>query len=106
MLLLDDNTFRDGIRKQGVTLIDFGSVHCPPCRVLLPILEELEATMGDRMSIAKIDCDDSPRTASDYGVMSMPTVILFHDGEPVEKLVGLRPKSVYESVIAKYLTNE
>ena len=103
MIVLDDRTFGGGIRKQGVTLVDFGSVHCPPCRVLLPMLEELERTMGDQVAFAKVDCDDSPGSAASYGVMSMPTVILFHDGEPVEKLVGLRPKSVYENVIAKYV---
>ena len=54
------------------------------------------------LAVLEVNCDDSPKIASEYGVMSMPTVIVFHNGEPVEKLVGLRPKSVYESLLTKY----
>jgi thioredoxin 1 len=69
---------------------------------LLPILEELADQLDARASIYKLDCDDSPATAGTYGVMSMPTVILFKDGEPLEKLVGLRSKTVYEGLISRH----
>lgn len=99
---VNDETFAMQIRKEGATLVEFGALWCPPCKVLLPILDQLSEQHGDRLSILKVDCDESPATASQFGIMSMPTVIIFHDGEPVEKLIGLRPLSAYENVLAKY----
>jgi len=90
------------IDEQGVTLVEFGATWCPPCKALLPILDELDQQYGERVNVVKVDCDDSPAIASEYRVMSMPTVIMFHNGEPVEKLVGLRPKNVYETLIERY----
>jgi thioredoxin 1 len=99
---VNDTTFPERIRDRGVTLVDFGAAWCPPCKVLLPILDELDRTNGERVSILKVDCDESPKVAGQYGVMSLPTVILFRDGEPVEKLVGLRPISAYQTLIERY----
>ncbi|TDF92719.1 thioredoxin [Paenibacillus piri] len=99
---VNDVNFATQIRKEGATLVEFGASWCPPCKVLLPILDELSEQHGEKLRILKVDCDESPATASQFGVMSMPTVIVFHNGEPVEKLIGLRPKSVYENVLAKY----
>ena len=103
MLVVNDSTFRGNVRTQGVTLVDFGAPWCPPCKVLKPILDELGEEYGERLSVLEVNCDDSPNVATEYGIMSMPTVIVFHNGEPVEKLVGLRPKSVYESLLTKYV---
>jgi len=103
MLAVNDTTVKGKILKQGVTLVEFGAAWCPPCKVLLPILEELSGNYGERLSILKVDCDESPAITAEYGVMSMPTVIMFHNGEPVEKLVGLRPKAVYETLLARYV---
>lgn len=103
MQSVDDTTFRESIREQGVTLVKFGAPWCPPCKSLLPILDELEHEYGEQLSILKVNCDESPAVAAEYGVMSMPTVIVFHNGEPVEKLVGLRPKGVYQAMIARYV---
>ena len=100
---VNETTFRGMIRKQGTTLVEFGAEWCPPCKALLPILDELEHEYGERMPVLKVDCDESPAIASEYGVMSMPTVIVFHNGAPVEKLVGLRPKSVYQTLLARYV---
>ena len=83
----------------GVAVIEFGASWCPPCRTLEPILDELSAEYGGAAAIVKVDCDRSPELASMYGVMSMPTVVVFKDGQPVDKLVGLRPKSAYRTVI-------
>lgn len=103
MLAVNDTNFRGNIREQGVTLVEFGAAWCPPCKVLLPILDELGGDYGERLSVLKVDCDDSPAIASEYGVMSMPTVIVFNNGEPVDKLIGLRPKSVYETIVNRYV---
>ncbi len=105
MIIATENTtnFQESIRRQGVTLVDFGTPWCPPCRVLLPILDELDQEFGDRLSILKVNCDELPMVAAQYGVMANPTVLLFHNGEPVEKLVGLRPKAAYQLLIERYL---
>ncbi|GIP23286.1 co-chaperone YbbN [Paenibacillus sp. J22TS3] len=103
ILAVDERTFEGKVREQGVTLVEFGAVWCPPCKVLLPILDELAGDYGERLTVLKVDCDESPSVAAEYGIMSMPTVIVFHNGEPVDKLVGLRPKNVYESLIERYL---
>jgi thioredoxin 1 len=100
---IDDVGFRNAIRQQGVTLVEFGAKWCPPCKVLLPILDELQQEEGERVSILQVDCDESPEIASQFGVMSMPTVIVFHNGEPTDKFIGLRPKDVYQQAIAKYV---
>lgn len=103
MLTVNNETFRGHVRPEGVTLVDFGAEWCPPCKVLKPIVRELDETYGEKLSVLLVDTDESPELASEFGVMANPTVIVFHDGVPVEKLVGLRPRAVYESALARYL---
>ncbi|WP_373230898.1 thioredoxin family protein [Cohnella sp.] len=102
MLAVNDRTFQENVRKEGLTLVDFGAPWCPPCKVLKPILDELGGGYGDKLTVLEVNCDEAPEVATQYGIMSMPTVIIFYNGEPVEKLVGLRPKSVYESLLSRY----
>lgn len=99
---INETTFRSSIRETGVTLVEFGAKWCPPCKTLLPILEDLQSEEADRSSILQVDCDESPEIAAEFGIMSMPTVIVFHNGEPVDKFVGLRPKGVYQAALARY----
>ncbi|RUS45761.1 co-chaperone YbbN [Cohnella sp. AR92] len=89
----------NGLTKAKVAVVEFGAVWCPPCRVLLPLLDELAAEYGEAVNFSKVDADESPELASAFGVMSMPTVVFFKDGEPTDKLVGLRPKQAYREVI-------
>lgn len=100
---VSDLDFKQNIPGEGLSVVDFSTPWCPPCKVLLPILEDLQRDYDDTVSVLKINPDDSPATASEYMVMAMPTVIIFKDGMPVEKLVGLRPKEVYQNLINKYL---
>ncbi|ULO07024.1 redoxin domain-containing protein [Paenibacillus sp. 19GGS1-52] len=93
---------RAELQGGGTVLVDYGAPWCPPCKVLLPLLEELHQEYGNTVSILKVNCDDLPELAAEAGVMSMPTVIVFKEGQPMEKLVGLRPKSVYQGVLNKY----
>jgi thioredoxin 1 len=103
MLAVNDTTFRGSVRQMGVTLVDFGAPWCPPCKVLKPILDELGEEYGEKLAVLEVNCDESPIVATEYGIMSMPTVVVFHNGVPVEKLVGLRPKAVYENLLTKYV---
>ncbi|MDF2959821.1 MAG: trxA [Paenibacillus sp.] len=98
-----DLEFKSSIAAQGVTVVDFGAPWCPPCKTLLPILEELDEELGASATILKLNVEESPVTAAAFGVMSMPAVFIFKDSQPVEKLIGLRPKGVYRSVISRHL---
>ncbi|MBT2293072.1 thioredoxin family protein [Paenibacillus albidus] len=95
---------RTRIHAGGTVLVDYGAAWCPPCKVLLPILEELDQEYsGEAVTIIKVDCDEFPELASEAGVMGMPTVVIYQDGQPMEKLVGLRPKSAYQGVLSRYV---
>ncbi|WP_397356384.1 thioredoxin family protein [Paenibacillus sp. N3.4] len=86
-------------------MVDFGAPWCPPCKTLLPILEELDREYEGEISILKVNVDESQQTARLYSVMSMPTVIFFTNGEALDKLVGLQSKDVYANKITGYLSN-
>ena len=100
---VNDQTFEHKISKNGVTVVEFGAPWCPPCKVLYPIIEELDAKYNNQLTVLTINSDDSPQLAAAYGVMSLPTVIVFNEAEPVEKLVGLRPLAVYEQIVDRHL---
>ena len=80
-------------------LVDFTAAWCPPCRVMKPVLTELAAERED-LKIVQLDVDADQRTAAEYGVLSMPTFILFKDGREVQRLVGARPKRRLEAELA------
>ncbi len=95
-------TLKAELKRSGTVLVDYGAPRCGPCRTLLPILAERDEEYANSVSIVKVNCDELPELASEAGVMGLPTVIVYSGGQPVEKLVGLRPKSVYQGVLRKY----
>jgi len=103
MIRVNETNLEESLPSTGLALVDFGAAWCPPCKTLKPIMVEIGTDYAEKVAVFEVDCDESPELASKYGVMSMPTVLLFRDGEAVEKLVGFRPKSVYENLIAKYV---
>ncbi len=84
-----DSSFKTEISK-GVTLVDFFAAWCGPCRSLAPIIEEVAQHFQNKAVIAKIDIDSEQKTAAEYQVTSVPTMILFKDGKEVDRLIGLR----------------
>ena len=84
-------------------LADFFATWCGPCKMLAPILEQVEAEMSDKIVVAKIDIDECMELAQEYGIMSVPTMILFQNGAEIARVVGFRQKSQIESVISEKL---
>jgi thioredoxin 1 len=99
---LTDETFEAEISK-GVTLVDFNATWCGPCRMLSPILEEVAEFFKGKAHIAKVDIDSEQDTAAEYKVSSVPTLILFKDGEEVDRLIGLRDADSIKEFIENIL---
>lgn len=96
-----DSTFAN-ITKTGLVLVDFWAEWCGPCQIMLPRLEELSSKIDWKAIIAKHDVDSDPTTPSGLRIMSIPTMILFKEGQPVEKWVGAQDVSVLEAAIVKH----
>jgi thioredoxin 1 len=75
-------------------LVDFWAEWCPPCKMIAPILEQIEAEFGDRLTVAKLNGDEHPEIVTRYRVMGFPTLNLFRDGKVVQQIVGAKPKRV------------
>jgi thioredoxin 1 len=98
-----DETFEAEVLQAGKpVVVDFWAPWCGPCKAVTPALEQL-AESSANAEFVKVDIDENPVAASRYDVLSIPTVILFADGEPRETLVGARPKAQYERAFADYL---
>ena len=94
---LTDATFDDEVGKAATPMIvDFWAPWCGPCRMVGPIIDEIARDYGDKVAIGKVNVDENPATASKYGVMSIPTIILFKDGQPDKKVIGARSKADFE----------
>jgi thioredoxin 1 len=85
-------------------LVDFWAEWCPPCRLLAPTFERLAANYGDEISFAKVDVDELPEVASQYGIRSIPTLLLLHEGEVVEEIVGPRSYQDLARILDWHLT--
>ena len=97
-----DETFEREVLRAGKTVVvDFWAPWCGPCKAIEPALDEL-AGATDKVEFVKLDIDENPRTADRYGVLSLPTVILFDGGEPRETVYGARPKKHFEKTFSPY----
>ena len=97
---LTDATFSHEIAK-GVTVVDFHAEWCGPCRMLAPVLEQVASEVKGKAVVAKVDSDSEQKTASQFQITSVPTLILFKDGKEVNRLIGLRnAEAVKEFVLA------
>ena len=88
-----DQSFEEEVLKSELpVLVDFFAVWCGPCQMMAPVIEELSKELDGKVKVGKINVDESPVTAEKYGIMSIPTLILFKNGEPVKTLQGFRGK--------------
>ena len=100
--ILSDTNFETTI-KSGIALVDFWAAWCGPCRIQGPIVDEVADEIGDKASICKVDIDKNGQTAQKYGIRNIPTILLFKDGQPVERFVGVKPKGLLIKSINSYL---
>jgi thioredoxin 1 len=99
--VLTDSNFQHQV-KNGVTLVDFWASWCMPCKMMAPVLNDLSEELSDA-SVGKINIEDHPKMASQYGVRSIPTMIIFKNGKEVNRLVGVKSKEVLHREINKVL---
>ncbi|MFD1735973.1 thioredoxin [Bacillus salitolerans] len=89
--------------SEGLVLADFWAPWCGPCKMIAPVLEELDSEMGDKVKIVKVDVDQNQETAGKYGVMSIPTLLVMKNGEVVDQVVGFQPKDALAELLEKHV---
>ena len=101
-VVLNENNF-DNTVANGLVLVDFWATWCGPCKMLAPTIDAIATEYKGRVVVGKVDVDENEAIARRFGIMSIPTLFLFKDGEVVEKLVGYRLKTELEQLLNKYL---
>ncbi len=104
VLTLSDAEFKNQVLESDTpVLVDFWATWCGPCLRVAPIVEELAQDNTGKIKVGKMDVDDNPETAGEYGVQSIPTLIVFKGGQEVDRVMGALPKSQLQSVIDKHV---
>jgi thioredoxin 1 len=91
------------LQAQEVVMVDFWAVWCMPCKAIAPILEQLAEEYQGKLKVAKVDVDNNPEIATQYGIRSIPTLMVFKGGELVDKIIGAGPKDMYVKMLEKHL---
>ncbi len=104
-LELNGDNFKEEILDyQGTALVDFWAPWCGPCRAVAPVIEEIAREYENRVKVGKVNVDENMALSSEFGIMSIPTLIIFKDGRPVDKMVGAASKKTIASLLEKWLS--
>lgn len=101
--LTDTNFQSEVLSSPKPVLVDFWASWCGPCLAIAPHVETIAKDYAGQLKVGKLNVDDNPHTAAQYGIRSIPTLIVFKDGKPVEQIMGAVPKSTIESMVANHL---
>jgi thioredoxin 1 len=102
---LTDSSFETEVLKSTLpVLIDFWAIWCGPCRMVSPVVEEIAGDYAGKLKVGKVDVDSNPATAMQYGIRSIPTLLLFKDGQVIEQIVGAVPKRVIVDKLSRHLS--
>jgi len=104
-IILSDATFSSEISKYPVMVVDFWAAWCGPCRMVAPIVEQLAKEYSGRVAFGKLNVDENPLTSGEFQVQSIPTLLIFRDGEPIDGIIGAAPKYQIESKLKAQLGN-
>lgn len=103
-LKVDDSSWDTQVTKAPeLVMVDFWAVWCGPCQMVAPIVEELAQEYAGKLKVMKLNTDENPEVAGRYQIMSIPTILFFKNGQPVERLVGARPKRQFKDLIDSLL---
>lgn len=99
-----DASFKDEVLESSVpVLVDFWAPWCGPCRMVAPVVDEIAQQYAGQVKVVKINTDENPNVASQYGIRSIPTLMIFKDGQRVDMVVGAVPKTTLANTLEKYL---
>ncbi len=101
--ILSKDEFNETLKNNKLVLVDFYATWCGPCKMQSPILHEFKEEVGDKVAIIKLDVDQTPDIAREFGILSIPTLLLFKDGQQVEKSVGLTAKAQLSEMLIKHV---
>jgi thioredoxin 1 len=100
---ITDQNFQEVTGQSGLTMVDFWAVWCGPCRMVAPIVEQLADDYAGQVTVGKLDVDNNQRSASQFNVRSIPTILFFRDGKVVDQVIGAVPRPALESKIKQLL---
>lgn len=91
--VVTDDTFSAFVQSDKLVLVDFWATWCGPCKMMAPVLEEVSDEYTEKLVVGKLDVDQNPATAQQFGIMSIPTILAFKNGQVVKQIIGYRPKN-------------
>lgn len=101
---INDGNFKQEVLEESLpVLVDFWAVWCGPCLRLAPVIEQIAKEYKGKLKVCKLNVDEAPKTAASYGIMSIPTLAIFKNGEVVDKIVGALPKAELETAIKPHI---
>lgn len=103
LVITKDNFESEVLKAKQPVIVDFWAVWCAPCKMIEPILDEFEKDYAGKIKIGRLNVDEQPEVAGQYGVMSIPTLLVFKGGEPVETIIGVQPKSAIEEKVKAHI---